>query len=926
MRWHQRLFRRARAESQLDAELRFHLDQQIADDLATGMSPEEARRRAWPEFGGLDQVKEERRDVGAARCVETVIQDVRYGLRQLRRNPGFTTIAVITLALGIGANTAIFSLINAVMLRNLPVENPQALALFADNPSESISMNRSMNRASPGEPVSVNSGQWKQFSYPLYQDLRDQNRAFRGICAFETGEDTLTIRLEEQGQSGAAQVAQGKLVSGNFFSVLGVKAVVGRTLTPKDDRLSAAPVAVASYRYWQNKLGADPSVVGRAMDIDGVPITLVGITPPGFFGVRIKAHSEDFWIPLSLRSRIPLTVMPQAKSLLTDPDTYWLNLMGRLKPGISMRQANAEVNLHLRNYLTALVGSKMTASVRREIGHAYVSLAPGGRGLSQMRSLYSEPLYILLVIVALVLLIACANVANLLLSRATSRKKEMAMRLALGAARARLVRQLLVEGVLLAIAGGIVGAMLAAWGVRVLASLVAANAPLNVNPDLAVFGFTIAVSLFTVVLSSLAPALRTARVELVPALKGSFESSARRRHGLGKGLVVFQIAVSLVLLIAAGLLIHSLINLESQNVGFSPEHVLLVDVNPELAGYKFEQLPDLYRELVRRISALPGVRSASVGGTSPMSGSAMSADVSAAGGQRSRVGDVAQFVPVAPQYFSTEGMRILRGRALSLRDTISSAPVAVVNQSFVRRFLPGVDPIGRRFSFGSSFEAPGFEIVGVVQNAKYAGAGESTPPMFFLSAYEIPAGPMEAMLGVVNEIEVRAVGNPTAVTAEVRKAIQEIDQNLPVTDVITLTKQVSDSLGQPRAISELTSFFGLLGLVLACIGLYGIMAYNVSRRTNEIGIRMALGAQKVEILWMVLRQSLLLIVIGIAVAVPVALASARLMVSLLYGVRPADPLSIVLAALVITAVGLLAGYLPARQAANVDPMVSLRHE
>ncbi|MGH9354374.1 MAG: FtsX-like permease family protein, partial [Terriglobia bacterium] len=420
-----------------------------------------------------------------------------------------------------------------------------------------------------------------------------------------------------------------------------------------------------------------------------------------------------------------------------------------------------------------------------------------------------------------------------------------------------------------------------------------------------------------------APALRSTRVELVPALKAGSSSATIQRTplGLNRSLVIFQIAISLLLLIGAGLLIHSLVNLENQNLGFSPKHVLLVSINPELAGYKSKQLPSLYREIVDRISALPGVRSASIGTTSPMSGSTTGADVTIEGQPRHQGEDKTRLIAVGPQYFETEGMRIVRGRGISLQDTAASAPIAVVNQSFARRFLPKESPVGRQFSLGSTFKAPGIEIVGVVEDAKYASAGEAADPAFFLSAYQ-----MEFILSYVNEIEIRTAGNPAGVTTEVRRAIHGIDSNLPITDVKTLARQVNDSLGQQRAISGLTSFFGILGLVLACVGLYGIMAYHVARRTNEIGIRMALGAQRGDVLWMVLRQTLFLIAIGIAIGIPVALAFARLIANQLYGLKPTDPLTIAVAVVVMAGISLLAGYLPARRATKVDPMTALRCE
>ncbi len=912
------LFRRGRVEGELSDELRFHLEKLVEENIAKGMTSSEARYAALRGLGGVEQIKEECRDMRRVDHIENLIQDIRFGIRTLCKNPGLAVVAVVTLALGIGANTAIFTLLDAVMLRYLPVREPARLVSFADNPRESMSINEP---SSPTDAI-FQSGQWTLFSYPMYEHFRDHSRLFEAICAFQTPEDTLSVRFEGPQHRGAAQVAQGKLVSGNFFSVLGVRAVLGRPLTPEDDRPGAPPVAVASFEYWRSKLGGDTSVLGRAVDIDNVPMTLVGVMPPGFFGERVTKDSADFWMPLSLRSKLTLTVMPEVKSLLTNPNAYWLGMIGRLEPGVSRAQANAEIDGELRQYLTGLLGGKISANARKQIEHAFVTLAPGGRGLSSLRFDYAEPLHILLSIVGLVLLIACANVANLLLARAATRQKEIAMRLALGATRGRVLQQLLVESVLLAVLGGVAGALLASAGVRVLVSLIAAKVPLNVKPDLPVFGFTMFVMLLTAILSGLFPALKSTQVQLIPAIKGGplAANGQPPRLGLGRSLVTLQIAISLLLLVDAGLLIRSLSNLENQNLGFNPRPVLLVSINPELAGYKPAQLPGLYRDLLDHIDALPGVRSASIGTTSPMSGGETSADITVEGKARPTAESASQLVAVGPQYFETEGMRIVAGREISREDTPASTPIAVVNQAFTRHFLPEGSPIGRRFSLGSPFNAPGFEIVGVVEDARYGSARDQAEPIFFLPAYQV-----ESISAYVREIEIRAEGDPAAITAEVRSAIQGINPNLPM-DATTLTQQVNDSLAQQRAFSGLTGFFGILGLVLACVGLYGIMAYNVTRRTREMGIRMALGAQKNQVLWMVLRQTLLLIGIGIAIGVPVALAAARLIASQLYGLKPSDPSTIVFAIFVLTGVGLLAGYLPARRAAKVDPMVALRYE
>jgi predicted permease len=900
-------------ERELDEELQHHIALKTQENIEAGMSPDEARYAALRAFGGLEQKREECRDADQLRWIEDLIQDLRFGVRQLRRNPGITTAAVLTLALGIGANTSIFSLINAVMLRNLPVRKPAQLVLFSDNSGQGMSIWTGLE----------GNERWTEFSYPLYEDFVRRNQRFLGICAFQSGEDDLAVRFEGSRPRAGAQIAFGTAVSGNYFQVLGVHAIIGRALTPADDQPNANPVVVVSFNYWKSKLGGDPAVVGRSIDINGVPATLVGVMPPGFFGQRVEAGAADFWLPITLRPRILQTEVPWAKQFVTDPDTEWLNLIGRLKPGVSLTQANAEINGQLQQYISGLLGTRITQDERQRLSHQYVKMAPGGRGLSTLRHTYSESLRMLLTVVALVLLIACANVANLLFSRATARQKEMATRMAVGATRSRLIRQMLAECALMVILGGAVGALLAAWGAHIIVSLVAANTPLSLKPNLYVLTFTGGVSLLAVILAGLAPALRATRVELVSAFKAGSASALPERTllGLRKGLVVFQVAVTLVLLVGASLLLRSLADLEEQNLGFSPKHVLLVNMEPALAGYKPRQLPFLYEELVNRISALPGVRSASVGGTSPMSGSRQDTDVSIEGERRGSGEDDVRWVGVGPRYFETLGMPVVAGRAFGTQDTLASAAVAIVNRAFANRFLPGRDPLGRRFSFGSKFKAPGLQIAGVVGNARYSSPREESGPAFF-----VPVNQLEADSAYVNEIEIRAARNAADITEEVRRAIHGIDSNLPVTDFTTLSDQVNDSLRQPRLISELTGFFGLLALVLACVGLYGVMTYDVTRKTNEIGIHMALGAGKGDVLKMVIGKGLKQVLVGVIVGIGGALALTRFLSSLLYGVKPTDPLTFVIATLILAAVALLACYVPARRAAKVDPMAALRYE
>jgi predicted permease len=833
-----------------------------------------------------------------------MLNDLQYGLRILAKSPGFTAVVVITLALGIGANTAIFTLINSILLKGLPVEKPEQLVLFSDD-------------ASQGNITGDQTGKWRYFSYPLYVYFREHNQVFQDICAFRKGEESLNVQVEGPGRTQVPQRSRGKLVSGNYFSVLGVNAMLGRALEPEDERAGAPPVAVISYGYWQRAFGSDPFAVGKVVELNDTAFTVVGVTPPQFFGETVEVP-PDFWLPLSLQAQVT-----RRESFLNSPEFYWLNLMARLQPGVSRTGAQTAVNLQLRQLLSELAGSSPSEDRRRKIQQSSIELAPGGRGISLLRLRYSEPLHMLMAAVALVLLISCANVASLLLSRSAARQKEISVRLALGASRGRLVRQLLTEGLTLAALGGTLGMCISAGGVRILVVMFTGgpNGSLNLDADARVLDFALAVSLLTAVLFSLAPALRATGVEWVPALKGTRASGVQASPGLGvaKALVVFQVALSLLLLTGAGLLLQTLKRLHRQDLGFNPQDVLLVGIDPRLAGYTPERLPGLYRELQERVNALPGVRSASLAAYSPMSGTSHTGSI-AIQGYTPRPGQNmdTQLNRVGPRYFETLELPLLSGRGINHQDTESSPKVAVVNATFAHYFFPGQNPIGRRFGFGSPAD---LEIVGVVKEAKYNDLRESAPRMAYFPILQMKGEGL-----YVGELDVRAAGDPRSIAADVRRAIHEMDKNLTVTATTTLNEQIASSLNQERAMAELSSFFGLLALALACVGLYGLMAYSVARRTNEIGIRMAVGAKPRDVLRLVLREVLTLVIAGVAIGLPAALAATRLMSGMLFGLTPTDAVTMLMATCVLIAVAVFAGYLPARRASRVDPMVALRYE
>jgi predicted permease len=838
--------------------------------------------------------------------MENFFKDIRYGFRGLIKRPAFTVIALVILALGIGANTAIFTLINAVVLKSLPVDKPAELVLFNDTSDEGTST------LSEGD---VPAGRSRRFCYASYQYFRAHDPSFEQLSAFRSGESRLSVRRTDA-PGDTAQRASAHLVSGNYFAVLGVNAMQGRVFTNEDDLPAAQPVAVISNGYWQQKLNSDPQIVGKNILLNGTTFTIVGVMPSQFFGIRVR-RSPDFWLPLAFQPQVELR-----KSYLEDKNVYWLNMVGRLKPGTDIAQAQAAVNVEFRQFLTERAGSQLSDDSRQAIQNSFVSLASGARGLSGLRTFYSQALRMLMVIVALVLLIACANVGNLLLSRAAARQAEISLRQALGASRGRLMRQLLTESLLLAFIGGVFGILLAQWGVSLLVTRVAATTPLDVKPDASILLFTLAISLVSGVVFGIAPALRATKADLTSALKEKSAQGRKHRFNLGSVLVVVQVAVSLILLVGAGLFARSLMKLQQEDLGFNRDNVLLASVDTRLAGYKPNELSAVYRQLYDRLSALPNVQSVTMASYSPLQGTGTNSTITVRGYTPAKNEDTSvSDIQVGPNFCETMGIPVLMGRDISLQDTPNSPRVAVVTRAFAQSYFHDENPIGRRATFEEDSDKEDFEIVGVVGDAKYDSVKEKADRTVYRPILQV-----QDQQTFNNVFELRTLGDPLGLTAEVRAAIGQVNDKLPIGSINSLRVQTDEALKQEKLIAQLVSFFGLLGLLLSCVGLYGIMAHAVVRRTNEIGIRMALGAERRDIIWMVLKESLLLVGIGLVVGIPAAWGAAHLIASQLFGVNPTDPVTLLTAVVSLTLVAASAGYLPARKASRVNPLIALRYE
>jgi predicted permease len=904
------LFRRAALRDRVDEEMQFHLEMRIARLVQAGLTPDEACTRARKELGNVLVLRETAVDMWRYGSMERLIQDVRYAARMLRRAPGFTAVAVLSLALGIGANSAIFSLIDRVMLRLLPVQDPSTLVIMRGSRS-----------------------------YPRYDYLQaHSDRVMTGLAGV-AGLSRIGVDGSEDHQS----YVEGRMVSGNYFAVLGVQPFLGRTIGPEDNRVPGGhPVVVISHAFWERYFNSDPAIIGKTVrltpgslstgagtggfeqtsnkdrSVAGGRFTIVGVTPRGFLGETI-GQPTDFYAPLMMQEHF----LP-GRHWIERKSANWVRVIGRLRPDVTRAQAEAALTLLMQQGAIAEDGPSSNAEEKRRIAELRVELQDGSKGVSPLRNDFAQPLIVLMVMVGVVLLIACANLANLLLARASARRREISIRLAMGASRARVIRQLLTESIVLALMGGVVALAIGWWGGQTMFAMVAERDTalrLDLAPDLRTMAFTAAVALLTAILFGLAPALRATRLDVTSALKDSGQAVASG-FSIGRALVVLQVALSVILLIGTGLFTRTLYNMKTQDLGYSTERVLMVHVDPIAAGYTDDAIGTICQRLLEKLRTVPGVRVATFSENGLFSGTESGAPIRIDGEQKPNRDDRhVRFDQVGPGYFTHVGIPLRAGRDFTDKDTASAPRVGVINESMARFYFGDRNPIGHSIQFEGSAKFT-LTIVGVSADTR----DHDVRPLnrhqrrLYVSFMQ----PVDGLTGA--NYELRTMGDPASLIPTVRAAVNEIDPKMPVLSIKPLTALIDESVLRERMIAKLSVLLGIIAVVLASVGLYGVLAYSVTRRTNEIGIRMAIGAFPRDIVWMILRETLVLVVIGIAVGVPIAMGASRYIETLLYGLKPGDAMTIAAVVVLMVGVALIAAIAPARRAAGVDPLRALRYE
>jgi macrolide transport system ATP-binding/permease protein len=912
------LSQRHRKEAELREELQFHLDEEAEEREREGLVREQARLAAHLNLGNVSLLQEDIRGVWVWTFWEQLIQDVRYALRMMLKHHAFTLLATLSLALGIGANTAIYSFMDSILLRSLPVADPASLVVLNWH---------AQTRGKSGEKVSQLVPVVHRMSGHIYNDPK--SRLASGIFPFPAFElfqhQSVSVlssvfayypaRILNLTIKGEAGLASGEFVSGDYFHGLGVLPAAGRLIVSDDDRVGAPPVVVISSALSQQRFGGVNNAAGQSILINDQPFTVAGVTPPEFFGVD-PASAPDFYLPMHanlLLQDAGRCCPPQA---YLDQNLYWIEVMGRLRPGVSLAQAQAALAAQFHQWVAS------TATNEREAANLPVLMVEeGAGGLDTLRRQYSKPLYVLLTLVGLILAIACANTANLLLARASARRGEMALRLSLGASRLRLIRQLLTESILLASLGGVLGILVAIWGIRFLTRLLAnGDTPFVLHPDLNwhVLGVATTLSILTGVLFGLAPALQSTRVDVVRGLKKMRASDARSRNrlGLSHALVASQLALSLVMLVAAGLFVRTLVNLKSVELGFNRENVLLFELNARQAGHQAPEISTFYGNLQKRFSTIPGVRNASLSNSSLIEAGVGYA-ISANGAPPD---PATRMLFIGPEFFKTMQIPIVAGRDIEERDQDGSVPVVVVSELFAKATFGDQNPLGQHLVLKAGPTPRDMEIVGISKTARYGGLKQAIPPVVYLPYNQGFPPPREMVYAL------RAVGDPLALANTVREIVHQTDARVPLSNVRTQEAEIDRTINQETTFAKLCAAFAILALGIACVGLYGTMSYNVSRRTGEIGIRMALGARRGAVVWMVLREVFVLATVGLVISIPAVLGTSKLVESFLFHMKPNDPLALMLAVTTLVTAALVAGYVPAWKASRIDPMIALREE